>query len=185
MASLRTIRKRRRENKTDYKLRTGLLKSGVPRIVIRKTNRYFIAQVIESNEAQDKVVTGVTSKDLVGMGWNEKFQGSLKSIPAGYLTGLLLAKKVKSGQFIIDLGMARTVSGSRVFSVVKGLIDGGLKIDANKKAFPSDERIAGEHLKTDIKKIIGEVKNKISGGNLQEGTKVKEKKVTGGKKTKE
>lgn len=161
MVIKRTVRKRRRENKTDYKLRTNLLKSGVPRVVIRKTNKYFIAQIVESNEAQDKVIMGVTSKDLIEKGWNEKFGGSLKSIPAGYLTGLLLAKKVKKGSFIVDLGMARTIGGSRIFAVVKGLIDGGLNINADKKAFPSEERLKGEHLKPEVKKMIGDVKTKI------------------------
>jgi large subunit ribosomal protein L18 len=157
----RTIKRRRRENKTDYKLRLSLLKSENPRIVIRKTNKYFIVQVVESNEAQDKVVMGVTSKDLIEKGWNEKMAGSLKSIPAGYLTGLLLAKKIKKGKFIIDLGLARTIRGSRIFSVVQGLIDGGLEINANKEAFPSKERINGEHLKNEVKKMISEVKSKI------------------------
>lgn len=157
----RTIKKRRRENKTDYKLRLNLLKSSHPRIVIRKTNRYFIVQVVKSEEAQDKVVIGVTSKDLLEKGWKEKMAGSLKSIPAGYLTGLLLAKKVGKGEFIIDLGLARTIRGSRIFSVVKGLIDGGLKINANKEAFPSNERLNGEHLKDEVKKMISEVKSKI------------------------
>ena len=141
---LRTMKRRRRERKTDYKLRKGLLSSDVPRIVIRKTNKYFIVQVITSNEAQDKVVAGVTSKDLIKKGWDSEKWGSLKSIPAGYLTGLLLAKKIGKGKFIIDLGMMRTISGSRIFAVVKGLVDGGLDIPVNKEVFPSEERINGE-----------------------------------------
>jgi large subunit ribosomal protein L18 len=36
-------RRRRREGKTDYSKRINLLKSGAPRIVFRKTNRYLIA----------------------------------------------------------------------------------------------------------------------------------------------
>ena len=156
----RTIKKRRLENKTDYRLRMNLLKSGIPRIVIRRTNRYFIVQAVESSEAQDKVIMGVTSKDLIENGWNVKNAGSLKSIPAGYLTGLLLAKKLKKGKYIIDLGMARTLSGSRIFAVVQGLIDGGLDIPADKKAFPSEDRIHGEHLKDDVSKMIKGVKSK-------------------------
>jgi large subunit ribosomal protein L18 len=157
----RTIKKRRLENKTDYKLRMNLLKSGTPRIVVRKTNKYFIVQAVESNEAQDKVMMGVTSKDLIEKGWSAKNAGSLKSIPAGYLTGLLLAKKLKKGKYIMDLGMARTISGSRIFAVVKGLIDGGLDISANEKAFPSEERLNGEHLKDDVSKMIKGVKSKL------------------------
>jgi|TARA_B100001971_G_C18215356_1_gene553435 large subunit ribosomal protein L18 len=158
---LRTMRRRRNEGKTDYKLRKGLLSSKIPRIVVRRTNKYFICQVVESNEAQDKVVTGVTSRDLIKLGWDVKLNGSLKSIPVGYLTGLLLAKKIGKGKFIMDLGMTRTITGSRVFSVVKGLIDGGLKIPANNKAFPNEERISGEHLKPEVKKMIAKVRGKI------------------------
>ncbi|MCR4323960.1 MAG: 50S ribosomal protein L18 [Nanoarchaeota archaeon] len=161
--SKRTIKRRRRENKTDYKLRKSLLKSSLPRIVIRRTNKFFIIQVVESFEAQDKVILGVTSKDLLKKGWNVKMQGSLKSIPAGYLSGILLAKKIGKGKkkFIVDLGMARTLKGSRVFAVVKGLVDGGLDLNVNEKVFPSEDRLLGKHLKEDVKKMIGEVKSKL------------------------
>ena len=144
-----------------------MLKSGIPRIVVRRTNKYFILQAVESHEAQDKVIATITSKELLSPrdgpdgpnnGWDAKKSGSLKSIPAGYLTGLLFAKKLKSGKYIVDLGMARTESGSRVFAVVKGLIDGGLDISANEEVFPSEERLSGEHLKEDVKAMIAKVK---------------------------
>ncbi len=155
---LRTVKRRRRENRTDYKLRTNLLKSGIPRIVVRRTNRYFVVQAVESNEAQDKVIASVTSRELLKKGWDVKKGGSLKSIPAGYLTGILLAKKIGKGKFIVDLGMARTLSGSRVFAVVKGLIEGGLDISADEKVFPSEERLAGNE---DVKEIVKKVKEKL------------------------
>ena len=155
---LRTLKRRRRENKTDYKARRILLTSGLPRIVVRITNKYFILQAVESDEAQDKVISTVTSKELLKNGWDKKMSGSLKSIPAGYLTGLLLAKKLKKGKYIMDLGMIRTLKGSRVFAVVKGLIDGGLDIPANESVFPSEERLNGEHLKSDVKNMIAKVK---------------------------
>jgi len=160
---LRTMKRRRRENKTDYKLRLGLLKPGLKRIIIRKTNKYFIVQLVESVEAQDKVILSVSSKDLLKKGWGPKHQGSLKSIPAGYLTGILLAKKVGKSKekFIIDLGLARTISGSRVFSVVKGLLDGGLNISADEKVFPKDNRLSGEHLKGELKSMITKVREKL------------------------
>ena len=154
-------KRRRQENKTDYELRMGLLKSGVLRIVIRKTNRYVYAQIVESKEAQDFVMQKVSSKDLIKEGWDKKFSGSLKSIPACYLTGLLLAKKVGKGKFIIDTGMARNVHGSRIFAFVNGLIDGGLEINADKKAFPNEKRVIGEHLKPEIKTSINKLKDKL------------------------
>ncbi len=164
---LRTLKRRRRENKTDYKARRILLTSGLPRIVVRITNKYFILQAVESNEAQDKVIATVTSKELLKNGWDEKMAGSLKSIPAGYLTGLLLAKRLRTQnselrtQYIMDLGMIRTLKGSRVFAVVKGLIDGGLDIPANESVFPSEERLNGEHLKDEVKAMITKVKEAL------------------------
>jgi len=157
--SKRTVKRRRQENKTDYKLRKKMLESNIPRIVIRKTNKYFIIQSVESSEAQDKVITTITSKELIKNGW--KNAGSLNSIPAGYLIGLLAAKKIKKGNYIIDLGMYRTIPGCRIFAVVKGLIDGGLKISANEKVFPPKERLAGEHLKPETKQMIASVKSKL------------------------
>ena len=159
--SLRTIRRRRRECKTDYGLRMGLLKSSLPRITIRKTNKYFIVQVAESSEAQDKVLFGITSKALLDYGWDVKSSGSLKSISAGYLTGILAAKKIGSGEFIIDLGMAINHKGGRVFSVIAGLIDGGLNVRANTKVLPSKERLMGEHLDEKVKDMVAKVKAKV------------------------
>lgn len=162
MKGLRTLKRRRREGKTDYKARLGLLKSGLVRIVIRKSNKYFVVQAIESHEAQDKVILTVKSRDLLNEGWDKKFVGSLKSIPAGYLTGILFSKKAdKSKKYIVDLGLERTIHGNRIFSVVAGLVVGGMKIDVNEKALPPEERLNGEHLKEDVKKNIEKVKLKL------------------------
>jgi len=157
---LRTQKRRRRENKTDYRARRILLVSGMPRIVVRVTNKYFILQAVESNEAQDKVLATITSKDLLKNGWDEKKKGSLKNIPAGYLTGILMAKKLGKGKYIMDLGMARTGKGGRIFSVVAGLLEGGLDIPANDKVFPSEDRLMGEHagLKDMVTKVKGGLK---------------------------
>jgi len=161
--SLKTIKRRRLECKTDYVLRLNILKSKLQRIVIRRTNKYFIAQIVDSVAAQDKVVLGVTSKDLVDHGWDSKAVGSLKSIPAGYLTGYLLAKKAKSGEYIIDLGMAKNHKGGRLYSVIAGLVAGGLKIHASEEVFPSEERLMGEGLKPEVKTMISKVKENLGG----------------------
>jgi large subunit ribosomal protein L18 len=153
---LRTQKRRRRENKTDYKARRLMLVSGLPRIVVRRTNKYFILQAVESVEAQDKVLMTVTSKDLLKNGWDEKKKGSLKSVAAGYLTGLLMAKKLGKGKYIVDLGMARTKKGGRVFGVVAGLVEGGLDVAANEKVFPGEDRLMGEHC--DLKDMVEKVK---------------------------
>jgi large subunit ribosomal protein L18 len=157
---LRTQKRRRRENKTDYKARRIMLMSGLPRVVVRRTNKYFILQAVESVEAQDKVIATVTSKELLKNGWDEKKGGSLKSIAAGYLTGILMAKKLNEGKYIVDLGMARTRKGGRVFAVIAGLVEGGLDVAHNDKVFPSKDRLTGEHagLKDMITKVKGGLK---------------------------
>lgn len=160
---LRTQKRRRRENRTDYKARRILLTSGLPRIVVRRTNKYFVLQAVESVEAQDKVIATITSKDLLKNGWDEKKAGSLKSIAAGYLTGILFAKRIVGSKelgvgskYIMDLGMARTEKGGRVFAVVAGLIEGGLDIPANDKVFPGEDRLLGEH--AGVKDMVMKVK---------------------------
>ncbi len=159
--SLRTILRRRRECKTDYKSRMEMIKSSLPRIVIRKTNKHIILQLVETDESRDKILVTTNSKEILKYGLNENFIGSLKSIPAAYLSGLIMAKKIKKGKFIIDWGMAITHHGGRISAVVKGLLDGGLEIKANEKIFPSKERLEGEHLKKEVKDNLIKVKEQI------------------------
>ena len=140
----RSIRKRRLQRKTDYKARLGLLKSETPRLVIRKTNRYLIAQIVKTDIAKDKVVTGVNSKQLIGLGWPKESRGSLKSLPAAYLTGLLIGRASESKKIkkeILDIGMYRNVHKSRIYAVLKGALDAGLEVSHDKEALPSMEEI--------------------------------------------
>ena len=154
--------KRRRQGKTDYKARKIMLKAKEPRLVIRKTNKYIMAQIIKSKEAKDFTVCYANSKELSKFGWNLSF----KNIPAAYLTGLLIAKKAKEkaiDKVIVDIGFYRSTKGSRFYAVVKGAIDGGLKIKCDPKIMPSDERIKGLHVKNTEKlnQIFTEIRAKI------------------------
>jgi large subunit ribosomal protein L18 len=173
--SLKTIKRRRLECKTDYAMRLNILKSSLPRVVIRKTNKYFIAQIVESKAAQDKVVLGVTSKDLLDYGWDAKATGSLKSIPAGYLTGYLLAKKAKEGEYIVDLGMAKNHKGGRLFSVIAGLKEGGLNVHASEEVFPTEEKLLGDGLKPEMKNMISKVKTNLGGASAEKKKEAKPK----------
>ena len=137
-----TVKRRRFEGKTDYLARLELLSSRQPRIVVRKTNRYILAQLVHSDLAQDKVDAGVSSKDLLTLGWPKELEGSLKSLPAAYLTGLLLAQKARNvKEAILDIGLQRNVKGSRIYAVLKGLIDKGLKVPHSAEALPNDKRL--------------------------------------------
>ena len=173
-----TLKRRRKEYKTDYKKRFALLKSGLPRINFRKTNRYLIVQYVKSKEAQDAIVLGIDSKELLKYGWPEK--ESIKSIPASYLTGYLFGKKILLEKLegspesslgegspessfeekpIIDFGMARVLHKTRVYAFILGLIDSGIKIECKKESFPEESRIKGNHLKNKIP--FDEIKSKI------------------------
>ncbi|MEM4271506.1 MAG: 50S ribosomal protein L18, partial [Candidatus Pacearchaeota archaeon] len=81
---MKTPRRRRLEAKTDYKARLELLKSGKPRLVVRKSNKYMTIQIVKSEIAQDKVIVGTTSRILLEKGWPKEKSGSLKSLAAAY-----------------------------------------------------------------------------------------------------
>ncbi len=152
-------RRRRLQKKTDYKSRLALLKSGLPRLVIRKTNRYIIAQIVESEIAQDKVLAYTNSKSLLQNGWPNESLGSLKNIQAAYLTGLLLGKslKEKPKEIILDIGMHRNIQKARLYAVLKGALDSGLLIKHDSAVLPTDEDLkANEKFAPLISKLKGD-----------------------------
>jgi len=137
-------RRRRLEGKTNYTKRKRLLYGKKSRVVIRKTNKYIIIQHVESKEAQDKVKLTITSRDLLEHGWPKEKVGSLKSLGAAYLTGILFAKKLKNEgakQVILDTGLIRSTKGSKIYSAAKGIIEGGLNLPCSEKVFPEETRI--------------------------------------------
>jgi large subunit ribosomal protein L18 len=157
-------KRRRRENKTDYLARLKMLKSEKPRLVFRKTNKYFIVQYVESDEAKDKIIFGTNSKVLLTKGWPKDFAGSLKSIPAAYLTGYFVAKKIQKDKLetpIVDIGMIRMLHKSKPYAFIKGLIDAGLEISCKEEAFPEEERIQGKNLKSDFSTKFNEIKSNL------------------------
>ncbi len=161
-------KRRRREAKTNYLKRMKLLKSNSPRIIFRKTNRYIIVQYVTSKEAQDKIVFGITSRDLTKHGWPKEAQGSLKSLTASYLTGLLAGKKITSKKLqvpIVDFGMHLALHKSKEFAFLKGLVDSGLKIKTKEEAFPDKSRLEGEHMKNKIQ--FAKIKENITGGKSE------------------
>ncbi len=155
---MKTPRRRRLEGKTDYKARLALLKSGRLRLVVRKSNRYITAQIVESTAAQDKILLGVNSKSLLEKGWPKEMSGSLKSLPAAYLTGFILGKlalKAKLNNPIVDMGMYRSIHNSRIYAALRGVIDAGLKIPCNEEVLPKLESIKNEKVAKIFDKIAG------------------------------
>ncbi|MAH06677.1 50S ribosomal protein L18 [Candidatus Pacearchaeota archaeon] len=134
-------KRRRREGKTNYTKRLILLKGGLPRLVVRKSSRYVVLQIVESVHAQDKIVGMVSTKDLLKKGWPVEKAGSLKSLGAVYLAGLMLGKKYEGKKVILDSGLIPNTKGSRVYAAVKGVADAGVDIPYDEKVIPEKERI--------------------------------------------
>ncbi len=102
--------RRRREGETDYAKRLALLKSGKPRMVVRKTNKYVIVQFTKQGERGDNVVATVTSRELKKIG----FPGKCNT-PSAYLAGLWAAKKARGKgieEIVLDIGLHAASRGS-------------------------------------------------------------------------
>lgn len=134
--------RRKKEQKTNYKRRLALLKSGQARLVVRLFNKHMLAQIITYSPEGDKIAASAYSKDLEKHGWNQ----SLSNTSAAYLTGLLLSKNTKVKEAVLDTGLQRVQKGSKIYACLKGCIDGGLKVPHSEGLFPSEERIRGEHI---------------------------------------
>ncbi len=156
--------RRRRLEKTDYTQRLGLIKSGLYRLVVRKTNNRIIAQVVKFKKGGDVNVFTVDSTKLREYDYEHN---SFKNIPAAYLTGYLAGKKsLKKGikKAVLDIGVNVSTKGNRIYSVLKGALDAGLSIPHNEKILPSSERIHGKHIKgfsIKIDKIIENINKKV------------------------
>ncbi|HLA46722.1 MAG TPA: 50S ribosomal protein L18 [Thermoplasmata archaeon] len=154
--------RRRREGRTDYRRRLNLLRSGIARAVVRKTNMSMVVQVVEYTEGGDRVVASAVGRDLKKLGWT----ASTGNVPAAYLTGLLagrraVAKGVTAG--ILDMGRHIPTKGGRVFAVLKGLVDAGVSIPHDASILPPENRITGAHISADVKAMFEATKAKVEG----------------------
>lgn len=131
------------------------------RFVVRYTNKDVICQVVEAKIAGDRVLASAYSHELVDFG----IKVGLTNYAAAYATGLLAARRILKkfkladkyqgnveniGEdynveelsdgprpffALLDVGLRRTTTGSRVFAALKGAIDGGIEIPHSEKRF--------------------------------------------------
>ncbi len=149
--------RRRRQGRTDYWSRLALLKSGRPRMVVRKTNRYVLAEFCKAGDKGDVAIISCSSKDLEKYGFKGK-----RNTPSAYLTGLLAGRKAASKgvkAFVLDLGLHTASKGSLLFACLKGAVDAGLETAYSEEKLPPEERIAGKKLGTDAQ--FSQAKQKI------------------------
>jgi large subunit ribosomal protein L5e len=154
------------------------------RLIVRFTNKDIIAQIAYSKIEGDIVVCAAYAHELPRYG----VKVGLTNYAAAYATGLLLARRhLKNlqldstykgqedvnGEFynveqegdrapfkaVLDVGLARTTTGCKVFAVMKGVADGGIDVphsenrffgyDSESKEYNAEahrDRIFGKHV---------------------------------------
>ena len=135
--------KRIRNGRTNYRKRAALLLSKRRFVTITVSDENVQAQIAYPMAKGDVTITSSHSIELARFGWN----GSMNSLPACYLTGLLLGKK--SLRKDVDEAVLYTGKNpftSRVAACLKGLNDSGMKIPASDSSFPPEERLVGNHI---------------------------------------
>lgn len=137
--------RRRREGRTDYHQRLRLLLSEEKRVVVRKSARHMQVQLVAPKPEGDITLSSAISTELKKYG----YEGATGNTTAAYLTGLLFGLRALDEEYesgVLDIGLAASSAGSRVYAVLKGIIDAGMDVPHNPSVFPSDERIRGEHV---------------------------------------
>jgi len=140
------------------------------RLVVRITNKDIICQVAYAKIEGDVIMSSAYAHELPRYG----VKVGLTNYAAAYCTGLLLARRLlkklkldsiyqgqtevdgsmyltecvdeQPGAFkcYLDVGLARTSTGARIFGCLKGAVDGGLVIPHSEKRFPGYDNEAGE-----------------------------------------
>jgi len=155
------------------------------RLVVRCTNKDIISQIVYARIEGDVVVTAAYAHELPRYG----LKTGLTNYAAAYCTGLLLArrhlKKLKLDQIYkgndkvtgeiyqveqvagqpgafkcyLDVGLAKTSTGARIFGALKGAVDGGLDVPHSESRFPGYD--------TESKKLNAEThRSHIFGGHV-------------------
>jgi len=157
------------------------------RFVVRITNKDIVCQIFSSDMTHDVCLAAAYAHELKRYG----ITLGLTNYAAAYATGLLLARRVNDklkldyvGQeevdgedfnveadpegkrpfkAFMDVGLARTSTGAKIFGALKGACDGGLDIPHNDRRFPGTTQ-SGKEYNADPETV----KSYIFGGNVQE-----------------
>jgi len=137
--------RREREGKTHYKKRLKILLTSKHRLVVRKSLKNLHVSIVQYGTKGDIVVLTVNSNTLNKLGW----KAGTGNLPSAYLTGLAAGKKaVEKGinEAILDIGLNKSVKGSRLYAALAGAIDAGMKIPLDLQILPAKDRLSGEHI---------------------------------------
>jgi large subunit ribosomal protein L18 len=142
MAYVHTL-KRIRQRKTNYRKRSGILIGRRPFIITKISGQNISAQALKPTLTGDIVIASAHSRELIRHGW----KGSMNSMPACYLTGLLLGKKsIQKGATNAVLYTGNNPFTTKVAVCLKGIVDSGINIPVSKESLPGDDRVSGKHI---------------------------------------
>jgi large subunit ribosomal protein L5e len=153
------------------------------RMIVRFTNKDIICQIAYARIEGDVIVGAAYSHELPRYG----VKVGLTNYAAAYCTGLLLGRRIlekfkldsiyqgqtevtgeqfqvesvdgQPGAFrcFLDVGLARTTTGARIFGALKGAVDAGLDIPHGVKRFPGYDGESKEfHADVHRKHIFGQ-----------------------------
>jgi large subunit ribosomal protein L18 len=155
--------RRRREGKTDYRVRLRLLTAGRFRAVVRCSGRRVRVALVDFDPVGDRVVAAADSSELAQIAFPP---ASLASTPAAYLTGYLAGLRAKAAgteEAVLDAGLRRPTEGGRLAAALKGLLDAGLEIPHGEGQFPKADRLNGAHLPHPLPSPVETFKQKLPG----------------------
>lgn len=144
--------RRKREGKTDYRYRRGLLQSGRPRLVARLSLQHVRAQVSEPAPSGDEVLASAFSKELSEWGW----KANTANTPAAYLVGFVCGHRAKESgidKCVLDIDRFVASPQAKVFAVLKGALDAGLDVPHDEDILPTEERCTGQHISNYAQKL--------------------------------
>ena len=151
--------KRIRTHKTNYRKRQALLISKQDFVTIKITNQNVIAQVLKPEIQGDIVRVSTHSRELRRYGW----KGSLNSLPACYLVGLVLGRKaLEKGVDKAVLYIGNKPFTSRIAACMKGIVQAGINIPISSESYPTEHRLNGQHIAEYALKIKTEDINKYN-----------------------
>jgi len=165
------------------------------RLIVRISNKDVTAQIAYARIEGDVVICAAYSHELPKYG----VKVGLTNYPACYATGYLLARRCNAkfrlderyegveevtGEMYcvedleqgpgamrahLDVGLARTTTGAKVFAVMKGVVDGGIDVPHSEKRFPGydpeskefepsvlRDHIFGKHVADYMRKLMDE-----------------------------
>lgn len=139
-----------------------MLRGGVPRAIVRVSNTQVVCQLAQFNPEGDMIVASVSGSNLAAYGWPAG--ASTKSVPACYIAGYALGKSALSAGLesaILDIGLAASSPGNRIFAALKGMVDAGLDVPHSENVLPSDDRINGAHIDESLAAAVEAAKKAI------------------------